>query len=272
MADTVQMHPWFRLPTLKRKSAYIYDDSDSRLALAYPRQPSDYDGPQLADPPSKRRRCDVLERGLAQLSIAHPAPGASPIPTWAEATPSPSPVSVERPPIVTEPEPEDVPIECDDEEPRSWFEPEKDRIVITRLDEDEDDEPTHTSVSIPPASTTTTTPNPDPVSVTISPALLDRLRVKSRAQSQHQTFGIPGLLQGPPPKPPLLDTAADDHQKALVLFKPLAISPEPRAAQEEEQELKVVTTTKSERTLINGVSPASQAASEDADMMDVEML
>lgn len=97
--------------------------------------------------------------------------------------------------------------------------------------------------------------SPDPVSVTISPALLDRLK------SQHQTFGIPGLLQGPSPK-------ADDA-KALVLFKPLTISPQPTADTshvEEEQDLKVV--TKTDRTCINGVS----SNLEDADMMDIEML
>ncbi|THH30946.1 hypothetical protein EUX98_g3267 [Antrodiella citrinella] len=241
MTETVaRMHPWFRMPSLKRKNAYIYSDPDIDSPTTSRPEPL---------PAPKRRRCDDLERGLAQLSIA---PTYS-TPSAANANAFPAPAysswnTSDVQAIVTEPE--DTPIECDDE----WFEPEKDRtspspshpppsrtspplppsapsgIVITKL---APDEPIHMS---PP-------PPPDPVSVTISPALLDRLK------SHHQTFGIPGLLQGPPPR-------ADDS-RALVLFKPLKIEPpsqpEPVIHEPEEEKADVV-------------------QEEDADMMDVEML
>lgn len=125
MADTARMHPWFRLPTLKRKSPYRDRDD-----TAFP--PPDHDEHEIGLP-AKRRRCDVLERGLAQLSIAPvllqqpllptPSPGA-----WNTVVEATSPVSVERHATVTEPE--DTPIECDPEfeqQDQAWYEPEKDR-------------------------------------------------------------------------------------------------------------------------------------------------
>lgn len=138
MADTVRMHPWFRLPTLKRKSTYIYHEDDSHLAQPNTNSPPNELAVQQQEglllPPPKRRRCDVLERGLAQLSIAPPdafetpSTGASIASGGWDTVPAYiSPVSLERHPIVTEPE--ETPIECDQEE--SWFEPEKDRTSLS---------------------------------------------------------------------------------------------------------------------------------------------
>ncbi|KAH8083819.1 hypothetical protein BXZ70DRAFT_577383 [Cristinia sonorae] len=252
MAGTMHMHhPWFRLPTLKRKSAYIYDDTDSRHNPSY--APIVDEGTfQYDEPlgPSKRRRCEALERGLAQLSLAHPfpqqaAPAPAPLSWNTPVAPTlTSEVSVERHSIVTEPE--DIPIECDQDVEPSWYEPEKDRIIITKLD-DEDDDQTHPSLTskhpIEPLAEV------DPTSVSISPALLDRLK------SQHQNFGIPGLLQGPPPSRPPPSPA--DESKALVLFKPLAIPAQPTIHEPEQDD--------NEEEVVS-------APPEDADMMDVEML
>jgi len=236
------MHPWFRMPSLKRKNAYIYSDPDID-SPSYARTNSPPSVHEELLPAPKRRRCDVLERGLAQLSLGiaplvsntNNAFGHGPTNAFGGAYTQNATWSIPaEQPIVTEPE--DVPIEDADSE---WYEPEKDRIVITKLH----DSPLSQSSPLPNTSSSSTNGTPDPVSVTISPALLDRLK------SQHQNFGIPGLLQGPPPRQP-------DESRALVLFKPLSIppssDPEPVIQEPEDEEGKGV--------------------QEDTDMMDVEML
>lgn len=83
---SVHMHPWFRMPSLKRKT-YSTDSSDSASASDADASASEFDGPALhtygharehiqyhshdraAPPPPKRRKCDVLESGIAQLSL-----------------------------------------------------------------------------------------------------------------------------------------------------------------------------------------------------------
>lgn len=67
----MHMHPWYRLPTLKRKSSFEYD-SDLALhgqkslisALTTP-----MDREPAPSPKSKRRRCDNLEHGFSQMSL-----------------------------------------------------------------------------------------------------------------------------------------------------------------------------------------------------------
>ena len=56
-ANPVHMHPWFRMPSHKRK-AFDLDSSSS--------DSSDFETYTV---PPKRRRCDVLESGLAHLSL-----------------------------------------------------------------------------------------------------------------------------------------------------------------------------------------------------------
>jgi hypothetical protein len=59
----VQSHPWFRMPSLKRKAAERENSSSSSSA-------SDYSDYERYVHPTKRLRCGMLENGLAQLSLA----------------------------------------------------------------------------------------------------------------------------------------------------------------------------------------------------------
>ncbi|PIL34198.1 hypothetical protein GSI_03909 [Ganoderma sinense ZZ0214-1] len=62
-ANPHQLHPWFRMPSQKRKD--LSDDDDSpRTAYHEPRHSL---SPPLRSP--KRRRCDVLESGMSQLTL-----------------------------------------------------------------------------------------------------------------------------------------------------------------------------------------------------------
>ncbi|KAM5533334.1 hypothetical protein V8D89_013008 [Ganoderma adspersum] len=64
-ANPHQLHPWFRMPSQKRKDLSDDDDLDvPRPAYHEPRH-------SLSPPPRspKRRRCDVLENGMAQLTL-----------------------------------------------------------------------------------------------------------------------------------------------------------------------------------------------------------
>ena len=54
----VHSHPWFRMPSHKRK-AFEREDSSS----------SDYSDLERYAHPSKRLRCGILENGFAQLSL-----------------------------------------------------------------------------------------------------------------------------------------------------------------------------------------------------------
>lgn len=71
------MHPWFRSPSLKRKASSSDEESDTPTVRAAPLY---LDSPSW---PAKRRRCDVLEHGIAQLSLdtntGISAPSAQPL-------------------------------------------------------------------------------------------------------------------------------------------------------------------------------------------------
>ncbi|GJE94882.1 hypothetical protein PsYK624_110580 [Phanerochaete sordida] len=201
------MHPWFRMPSHKRKSPE-FDSSD--------------DASDVESSAPKRRRCDALENGLAQLSLnpaLHAAPQSTPpFPPFgsylssetkdglpAGLAPQPPvydhwnaythpsahyastvilPGSVEEPTSpAAAPDVPEVTMKS-----RSWYEPEKDRIVIVDLDDSDTDEPT------------------DEPAVQVNAALLDRLR--SHREPDFQA-----------------DLAPPDPSKALVLFKPVLPPP-----------------------------------------------
>ena len=63
-ADPHQLHPWFRMPSQKRKDLSDDDEEAPRTAYYEPRH-------SLSPPPRspKRRRCDVLESGMSQLTL-----------------------------------------------------------------------------------------------------------------------------------------------------------------------------------------------------------
>lgn len=142
---SVHSHPWFRMPSQKRK-AYEYSDS------------SDSSDPDTYSLPPKRRRYDGLENGFAQLSL-NPALRAAQLAQSPYDYPS-SPSVLKAPPVaqlepafdvwsaqsmVRDPPPHLSPIILPGsvEEPtspaagpdipevtmksRSWYEPEKDR-------------------------------------------------------------------------------------------------------------------------------------------------
>ncbi|KIM78962.1 hypothetical protein PILCRDRAFT_824093 [Piloderma croceum F 1598] len=161
---------------------------------------------------TKRRRCSTLERGFADLAINHPilqtGTYASSYPSPASSNPSvldldlsearsPSPALMDSedtypiiyPTSIEEPISPDLSLEPNDikMKSQSWYEPEKDRIVITDLD-DSDDEA-----------------DSDVPSVNISIALLDRIK-------EGRT-----LTSTPLPFP--------STSTALVLFRPLRFGP-----------------------------------------------
>ncbi|KAJ7502738.1 hypothetical protein B0H11DRAFT_599963 [Mycena galericulata] len=154
-------HPWFDKPSMKRK---------------HPSSPSD---PSYRTP--KRHRSGTLERGFASLTLDAPM-----VPAVQEPPPPPPP----RPSTPVVPE---ITMKTS-----SWYEPERDRIVITDLDSYSDDEAD--------ASADTDTPTDAPV---ISPALIRRIASLT-----------PRTLPVPPPQ-----------SQALVVFRPLASQippPEPK--------------------------------------------
>ncbi|EPQ57419.1 hypothetical protein GLOTRDRAFT_137750 [Gloeophyllum trabeum ATCC 11539] len=153
-------HPWFHMPNLKRKA--------------------DMDDDAVYSPPAvKRRRWDTIENGLAGLSI-HPLP----VNPFIESSSSNAvqPTSVEEP---TSPEVQDVKMKGS-----SWYEPEKDRVVITDLDEfaEESEEEVE----------------PSDKGIEVSQSYLDR--IKSRDPFFHSELGLP--------------SREPEKNMALVLFRP----------------------------------------------------
>ncbi|KAH9855218.1 hypothetical protein C2E23DRAFT_866849 [Lenzites betulinus] len=242
-ANPYDLHPWFKMPSLKRKDV----SSDEEDAPGFPIRGAAYAPRRSLSPaPSpKRRRCDVLESGMSQLTLLGraipppPAHAASPLqfpppplppqslhapsptilfpdtpttvaqstsPLWADEPqvtnllPTPAalqapvilPGSVEEPTSPAAPAPAadpDVP-DVSMKVP-SWYEIEKDRIVITDLEdseaEDEDD----------------ANADADTHQFSISSALLGRLKTPAALHGQ--------VLLAPEPGP----------SNALVLYRPL---------------------------------------------------
>ncbi|KAI1796445.1 hypothetical protein LXA43DRAFT_987709 [Ganoderma leucocontextum] len=254
-ADPHQLHPWFRMPSQKRKDLSDEDEDGPRAAYHEPRHSL---SPLPRSP--KRRRCDVLEAGMSQLTLeglsyavppAHdpsvgdtmrtgisPSPSSSyvaptiqiPNPSTfastssqpcADGPPSPYVTHIPRKPTipvvlpgsVEEPaspeatatgEPDVVDVSM---KGSSWYEIEKDRIVITDLeDSDVEDEETTPSRILPVES------RADLASFKISSALLDRL-----------------------PKPHILGPIGPEPSptNALVLYRPLVVPDEAEARRRE---------------------------------------
>ncbi|KAI0769302.1 hypothetical protein BD413DRAFT_604907 [Trametes elegans] len=264
-ANNHALHPWFKMPSLKRKDL----SSDEEDATTTPVRAASY-GPRRSLSPApapspKRRRCDVLESGMSQLTLdgrpipqspAHFAPGQLPIPppynaagapagfptpptihvpdTPAAAQPAPplwadvnagagayphAPNVTAIPPNLAPPPSAAVVLPGSVEEPTSpvaaagaelepdapevamrvpsWYEIEKDRIVITDLEDSDQEEQ-----------------EADGPRFTISSALLDRL-----------------------PKPHALGALAPEANptNALVLYRPIG-PPAPSREEEEEEE------------------------------------
>ncbi|KAI0267163.1 hypothetical protein BC834DRAFT_969179 [Gloeopeniophorella convolvens] len=163
-AQPTQLHPWFKPTTLKRKdpphttpmpppdksSGFEARTKRQRqyLTLEQPRalkrRLSQADSPTDGGVGAKRQRCAALERGLAGLSIAPPPPLHA-----QRGPPAPSPPSNYALSSSTLPSSAPPPVSiADAREPdddvrmrsSSWYEPEKDRIVVTDLDASSDDE------------------------------------------------------------------------------------------------------------------------------------
>ncbi|KAI0371125.1 hypothetical protein BV20DRAFT_942941, partial [Pilatotrama ljubarskyi] len=258
-ANPHYLHPWFKMPSLKRKDL----SSDEEDAPTTPlRAASNAPRRSLSPTPSpKRRRCDVLESGMSQLTLdgrpipsssVHFAPGQFPppptlqpsgssaaaptvffpdtptaasqpaAPLWADGPHVPNvthlpttttATSVVRPGSVEEPtSPESVEQEADAPEVSmkvpSWYEIEKDRIVITDLeDSDAEDNDTATTTTTSGAggksTPTVDLDSRDAPQFTISSALLDRLPKPTTA------FG------------PLAPES--NSSNALVLYRPLPL-------------------------------------------------
>ncbi|RDX50166.1 hypothetical protein OH76DRAFT_1403053 [Lentinus brumalis] len=215
------------MPSQKRKG--LSDDEDAPSTFYEPRR-------SLSPAPSpKRRRCDVLENGMSQLTLDGlaippsanlgstsyptvlfpdtPAVASHPPPLWADAShasgpyvtqiPTNAAATVVLPGSVEEPtssetvseEAEEADVQDVSMKTPSWYEIEKDRIVITDLEDSDTEEE-----SSPPTQTSGNTP-----AFKISNALLDRL-----------------------PKPHALGPLAPEPSPstALVLYRPLAVVPD----------------------------------------------
>ncbi|KAH9831213.1 uncharacterized protein C8Q71DRAFT_783252 [Rhodofomes roseus] len=230
-------HPWFREPSLKRKT--LEDDDISVVEFPQTRPVA---------PRPKRRRCDNIEHGLAQMTLNHPvvsSPPAEPqfVPlveppyalqyAYSESTahaPSVQEVPSSPRPLFSMGFPSRVVLPGSVEEPASpeqtrdipdvrmkipsWYEPEKDRIVITDLEDSDTDDQEETQG-----------PNAD-AGYTVSSALLDRLPIHA-------------------PSLPLPNLSDSDSRKALVLFRPLvvpsAVETEPEESSEDDVEPDVPT-------------------------------
>lgn len=166
MAAYAVRHPWFNMPSTKRKRPPTpsSDESDGLSERSTSFRTFEGDLP-------KRRRCSTLEQGFAHLNLSHPVyqthvssttstSSTSPIPSILELdvpfarSPSPSameseytypiiqPTSIEEPPS---PDASGYPppdAECEDGvadikmRSQSWYEPEKDRECMLFLNND----------------------------------------------------------------------------------------------------------------------------------------
>lgn len=199
-------HPWFSMPSTKRKlSPSSSSSSDNDDLDRFNRRSSPF-----RTCATKRRRYSVLERGFAQLAINHPilqtnvraslysSPSSlSPssvvdLDLPVARSPSATPMDLEdtyptvHPASVEEPTSPDVPLSETDVtmRSRSWYELEKDRIVITDLDDSDDESDTESAKGID-----------------ISTALLERIKDR--------------------PTNPILPVPIPSTSTALVLFRPL---------------------------------------------------
>jgi len=257
-AYPLDMHPWFRAPSLKRKTL---DDDDISIVEYHPR-------PSIS-PSQKRRRYDVLEHGIAHLTLNASAEVPRP-PEYIQSAPKYSPnyapaataAGIPSSPVAWSPHPWEQPLETSVvlpgsiEEPTSpgqaedlpdiqmkvpsWYEIEKDRIVITDL-EDSDTEDQESEVR--------GRTHPEMV---VSPALLDRIS-KQLLPGSTGEFG---------------DT---DASKALVLFRPLVVP------QDDSETHAVPVETKEEEAredmediILTDSIPTMDSQAEDA--MDIEPL
>ncbi|KAI0081868.1 hypothetical protein K474DRAFT_1655731 [Panus rudis PR-1116 ss-1] len=145
MTSALPIHPWFRNPSLKRKGSYTVDSPDIATFETSPR--------------TKRRRCDNLEHGFAQMTL-NPAAIVPPVqqqPLFMQTSPfgsNPPPFQplggtvnlngTSIPPAAdTTVQPTDVPspvpVDIDPPSPRSktsvpsWYEPQKDRKSLLRF-------------------------------------------------------------------------------------------------------------------------------------------
>ncbi|KAI0045940.1 hypothetical protein FA95DRAFT_76978 [Auriscalpium vulgare] len=205
-AQPAHRHPWFKTAPKRKLSL-----SPSPASSASPSPPSD-DGvyahaaaqPHAREPVKKRQRLAALEHGLAGLNLVPPNVNLNANAQWRAPPPddlspmdlSDEPVLELSPSSVSAPD-GDIVRTTDIEEPpelpevrmrsSSWYEPEKDRIVITDLDASSDEEAD------------------DAVGHSVAPAFLARLR---------RTLAGPAPMLPPPGEPA-------DARKALVLFRPL---------------------------------------------------
>jgi len=178
-------HPWYDQPSIKRKHE-ITDDTPL---------------------PYKRRRCSTLEHGFAHLTLenpqlitkVHPQPSNPSIPLDQQHPMDTnfdlSSSSVLRPSSIEEP----TTIPEIKMKNTSWYEPEKDRIVITDLD-DSDEEPE------------------SDLDLTISSVLLDHIKTRPVA--------LEALAR---------QVASKDTSKALVLFKPVKVAEKDARVEESER-------------------------------------
>lgn len=211
-------HPWFNMPSAKRKHPSSESSSDN-----------DFEGAVADVNSSKRQRCSVLEHGFAHLAIQrHSTPStsatlpdtpvieldstlgtrsASPMPVDGEPSPITLPSSVEEPVSPAYSGSQSTAYIDVKMRSQSWYEPEKDRecflclrctrgahgvlgIVITDLDDSSDDDADSNSVS-------------EAQGIHISSTLLERMKNQPKFTS---------VL---PPKD------SSDGVGALVLFRPI---------------------------------------------------
>ncbi|RDB25438.1 hypothetical protein Hypma_008113 [Hypsizygus marmoreus] len=198
LASNPVQHPWFTKPSMKRKLS----ESPSPISSA---SQSSSSSPSGSPPPHKRRKHSALEAGFSNLSLVNSHPtdtsGSSSALNYASehiSTLSASYSSIEAlEPSIEEPTVPEVKMKSS-----SWYEPERDRIVVTDLDSssDEDDE----------------NADPDTASISISRALLRQI------SSRNAT------------KPILLPPS---QSQALVLFKPLPTAGVTAIVEEPEDQL-----------------------------------
>ncbi|RPD78246.1 hypothetical protein L226DRAFT_531595 [Lentinus tigrinus ALCF2SS1-7] len=252
------------MPSHKRKDFSDEEDAPSTL----------YEPPRSLSPARspKRRRCDVLETGMSQLTLDgrpitpsatfasptilfpdSPAVASHPPPLWdapgpnvthipaSAATAVVLPGSVEEPTspetVEEDAEVQDVPMKVP-----SWYEIEKDRIVITDLEDyDAEDEPDNTPTNPPHGAE-------DLPAFSISSAVLDRL-LKPNAL---------GPLS-PEPSP----------STALVLYRPLVVPDESQDGRASPQERRLESGEKEGLSAVPGaLEDALQPMGEEVPMED----
>ncbi|KAL4248472.1 hypothetical protein ABKN59_007849 [Abortiporus biennis] len=247
---SVPVHPWFRAPLLKRKKPSDSEEDEGGITRELSTDSSSSDGSSSSillntapttdssELPLKRRRCDVLENGIAGLSLYNINNNV--------VNSTKQQYSVD----------EDVAIDDVEEGSSSWISAASSSSELpsmwSRSTEPEETEITTEDIDVEDISSPPSPSSTPQIQVSISPSLLDRLKASTKS-----SLPVPEYPFRSPEQRPA------DPNLALVLYKPVVSNPTVTVEEEDHR------ATKKQEHL---ESRTSQVVVEDMDddAMDIE--